>query len=81
MENIQAQLIDRVPGEARHVDSTPEQVRAADEVFNRDRESEQVLGMLGMWTGALVLHDVAKDTFTTDEEEDEPKKNEDGEEL
>jgi hypothetical protein len=77
VENLQAQVLDQVPGEARHVALTPQQVRTADEVFARDRESKQVIGMLGLWTGALLLHDIAVDTFTTTEEEEEkPKQNE-----
>jgi hypothetical protein len=80
VENLHAQVIDKVPGEDRAPALTPEQVRTADEVFARDKESEQVLGMLGMWTGALLLRDIAVDTFDVSEEEkEEPKKKEEGE--
>jgi hypothetical protein len=80
VENLHAQIIDRVPGEEHPVAPTQEQVRAADEVFARDKESEQVLGILGMWTGALMLHDIMVDTFDVSEEEEEkPSKKEDGE--
>jgi hypothetical protein len=80
VENLKAQVLDQVPGEARHAAPTPEQVRAADEVFTREQESKQVMGLLGLWTGALMLHDIAVDTFdTTEEEEEKPKKKEDPE--
>jgi hypothetical protein len=73
-ETVQVQLA-QVPGETHPIPPTAEQVRAADEVFARNRESEQVLGLLGMWTGTLLLHDIAKDTFATDPEEEElPRK-------
>lgn len=78
IDNLHAQVLDKVPGEDRAPALTPEQVRTADEVFARDKESEQVLGMLGMWTGALLLRDIAVDTFDVAEEEEKPKK-EDGE--
>ncbi len=81
VENLHAQVIDKVPGDDRAPPVTPEQVRTADEVFARDKESEQVLGMLGMWTGALLLRDIAVDTFdvTEDEKEQPKKKDEEGE--
>ena len=80
VENLEAQVLDQVPGETRPVTLTPEQVRTADEVFARDRESKQVLGLLGLWTGTLILHDIVVDTLdTTDEEEEKPKRNEETE--
>jgi hypothetical protein len=45
--------------------ATPEEVRAVEAVFahHNHKESDQVLGLLGLWTSALVLHDVAVETF------------------
>jgi hypothetical protein len=44
--------------------TTPEQVRAVDAAFTEhSKESDQVLGLIGLWTSALVLHDVAVETF------------------
>jgi hypothetical protein len=48
-----------------------EQARMADHVFSHQRESDLVIGLLGLQTGALILHDVAVDTFTTEESEEE----------
>src|SRR5438128_882524 len=55
---------------------SPEQTRVADAVFAaQERESETVAGMLSMWTGVMLLHDVAVETFSKSAgEEDEGKK-------
>ncbi len=43
---------------------SPEQVRAADAVFSQhDPDSDKVAGLIGLWAGTLILHDVARDTF------------------
>jgi hypothetical protein len=58
----------------------PEQVQQLDAFFARKDENSTVAGLLGLWTGALVLHDVARDHFAPpvgeveDEEEPEKKK-------
>jgi hypothetical protein len=42
-----------------------EQVRALEAVFAaKDKESATVAGLLGLWTGAMVLHDMAVETFS-----------------
>jgi hypothetical protein len=57
--------------EALHT-PTPEEVRAAEAVFAQpNKESDQVLGLLGLWTSALVLHDVAVETFDPPADEKE----------
>jgi hypothetical protein len=44
---------------------TPEQVRAAEALFAaKERESQQVAGLLGLWTSAMILNDLATETFT-----------------
>jgi hypothetical protein len=56
---------------------TPDQVRAADAVFSQNREHSVVAGMLGLWSGGLLLHDLAKEHFAEpvdDEEETQKKK-------
>jgi hypothetical protein len=72
------------PGSEALPAATPEHVRAVEAVFSRqDKEADQVLGLLGLWTSALVLHDVAVETFDPpageleeeaggDDEDDEP---------
>jgi hypothetical protein len=55
---------------------SPEQVRAAEAVFSQqqDRDSHAVLGMLGIWTSTVLLHDLALEHFwssQSDEEEEE----------
>jgi hypothetical protein len=51
-----------------------EQVRTADEVFTHSQEGRAVAGMLGLWTGALLLHDLAIEHFESrPEDEDEPE--------
>jgi len=40
---------------------TPEQLQAQDAVFQQDadsKEAQQVAGLLGMWSGTLLLHDL-----------------------
>lgn len=42
-----------------------EQVRALEAVFAaKDKESTTVAGLLGLWTGTMVLHDLAVETFS-----------------
>jgi len=55
---------------------SPEQVRAAEAVFSQqqDKDSNVALGMLGIWTSTVLLHDLALDHFwssQSDEEEEE----------
>jgi hypothetical protein len=53
---------------------TDEQVRAAEAVFAaRQRESDQVASMLGIWTGAMILKDLTTETFTEPVDEVEPR--------
>ena len=49
---------------------SPDHVRATEAAFTKDHESAQVAGLLGMWTGTLLLHDLAVEHF---EERDEVK--------
>ena len=58
--------------------ATGEQVRTADAVTTTPTEGDKVLGMLGMWTGVLLLHDLAVEHFESreDQEQERPRKKE-----
>jgi hypothetical protein len=63
-----------------------EQVRALEAVFAaKERESTTVAGLLGLWTGTMILHDLAVETFTEPagevEDEEKPKKKDEPETL
>jgi hypothetical protein len=68
------------PGEATALQQdlarklTPEEIRAVEEVFAHDQEAQAVAGLLGLWSGTLLLHDVARETFdgAAEEEEKDP---------
>jgi hypothetical protein len=56
---------------------TPEELKAVEAVFTQhNKEGELAAGLWGMWSGALILHDVLVDTFTepAGDVEVEPKK-------
>jgi len=52
---------------------SPAELRAADAVFAEQKDGAVVAGMFGLWSGALILNDLATEHFTeeVDEEEDE----------
>jgi hypothetical protein len=52
---------------------TAEQVRAADGVFSDHKESETVAGLIGMWTGVLLLHDLAVEHLDAPDEDEQPR--------
>lgn len=54
---------------------TAEQVQAADTAFTTasSRDSDTVVGLVGLWTGVMLLRDLAIDHFTVAEEEEEQK--------
>jgi hypothetical protein len=41
----------------------PDQVRATEAYFSRQEENHLVAGLMGMWTGTLLLHDLAVEHF------------------
>src|SRR5436305_8026058 len=62
--------------------TTPEQVRAADQLFaTQQREEAFVSGLLGLYTGTLLLRDLAAEHLSREEKEqprlpkDEPPEN------
>jgi hypothetical protein len=65
-----------VPGQDLPAPSE-EQVRVADAAFaHKPTESETVAGIMGMWTGGMLLKDLLQDALKppTDEDEEEKKK-------
>jgi hypothetical protein len=55
---------------------TPEEIRAVEAVFaQQEKESQTVAGLLNMYVGGMVLHDILVDSLSQpdDEDEDEPK--------
>ena len=71
VENVQApEHPAPLPGVTVEV-PRPEQVRAADTYFTHEEEHRTVAGLWGMWTGALLLHDMAVDHFEGRDEADE----------
>jgi hypothetical protein len=50
----------------------PDQVRAAEAVFSQEDESSAVMGVIGLWTGTLLLHDLALEHFDRPADEKEP---------
>ena len=56
----------------------PQELRAVEAVFSaKDRESATVAGLLGLWTGTMLLNDLARETFTEpagEVEAEEPKR-------
>jgi hypothetical protein len=62
---------------------TPEEIKAMDAVLSQqDKESATVAGLLNMYVGGMVLHDIIVDSLSksADEVEDEPKKKDEEEE-
>jgi hypothetical protein len=52
------------PPPAEAATPTADQARAADAVFSQqDQESAQAAGLVGMYMGAAMLHNLAVDTF------------------
>ena len=53
---------------------TKEQIQAVEAVFSdHDEESRTVAGLMGMWAGTLLLHDVAVETFDEPADEKEAR--------
>jgi hypothetical protein len=51
----------------------PEQGRAAEAYFSRQEENHLVAGLMGMWTGTLLLHDLAVEHFEERDDIDEQR--------
>jgi hypothetical protein len=55
---------------------SPEEIRAADAVFAEQKDGAVVSGMFGLWSGALLLNDLAKEQFSEEEDEEEEENEE-----
>jgi hypothetical protein len=53
--------------------ASPEDIRAADALFAEHKDSSVVAGMFGLWSGALLLNDLATEHFSEAVDEDEPE--------
>jgi hypothetical protein len=43
----------------------PEQLKEVDQVFSsKEKEADKVTGLIGMYTGVMLLHDLALEAFT-----------------
>ncbi len=51
----------------------PEQVRATEAFFTHEQENHLVAGLMGMWTGTLLLHDMAVEHFEDRDDRDEER--------
>lgn len=64
-----------IPGPP-HPPPTPAEARAAEAVFaSEQKEQATVAGLLGMWTGTLLLHDLAHEHLSGPADEDDPPPN------
>ncbi|HEV8061483.1 MAG TPA: hypothetical protein VGP68_16510 [Gemmataceae bacterium] len=61
-----------------HAEVDPAQLREVDQVFSdKNQEADRVTGLIGMYTGVMLLHDLAIEAFAPgagEFEEDELKK-------
>ncbi|SRR6266542_3003575 len=81
---VEAKLLDNEAAGVTVVQSPPssEQVRATEAVFAQERESNAALGLLGIWTSTVLLHDLALEHFwTSREDEDEEARRRKAKEL
>ncbi|HXG08432.1 MAG TPA: hypothetical protein VNK04_01455 [Gemmataceae bacterium] len=67
---VQRPEIEKPVQELPLTEPTPEEARAVEAVFAQQQESQVVAGLLGIWTSALVLHDLAVETFSAPADED-----------
>ena len=75
---LQEQQAQRLPAPEVAAPIDPEHVRAVEAVFSRqDKESDQVLGLIGLWSGTLLMHDLAREAFDKSAQEKEEEAGED----
>jgi hypothetical protein len=72
-EQLEAQILPLAeePAGQAVTPSTPEQSRAVEAVFAQEEKAHHVVNFLGLWTGAMLLKDMALDALQEEEEEDE----------
>jgi hypothetical protein len=69
MPPVQEAPLPGVTVEAPH----PEQARATEAYFTREQENHLVAGLMGMWTGTLLLHDLTVEHFEGRDDLDEER--------
>src|SRR5947207_2684956 len=69
-----AQAAAETPPDGTLAPPTAEQVRAADQVFTQTKEQQDVTALLGVWTGAVLLHDLAADALHNAEPEEDRRR-------
>jgi hypothetical protein len=62
-----------LPGVTVEAPPPPEQGHAAEAYFSREQENHLVAGLMGMWTGTLLLHDHFVEHFEERDEIDEER--------
>jgi hypothetical protein len=53
---------------------TPEQIQAVDAVLARDQESENVAALMALWSGGMLLKDLAEEHFHLPDREEQDTK-------
>src|SRR5262245_39096273 len=75
---VNAKLLDEEPGiQVVQPPPSEEQIRASEAVFSQqEKEANAALGLLGVWTSTVLLHDLALEHFWTskDDEDEEAKR-------
>jgi hypothetical protein len=72
---IEAPPMAEVPAAPLHVSPpTAEQVQATDKVFANASESRAALGLLGVWSSVMLLHDLAAEHLGRLTEEEMPRR-------
>jgi hypothetical protein len=71
--HVEQPRVDPTPQAAPRL-ATPEEIRAADQLFaKQEKEQQLVSGLLGMYTGSLLLRDLAAEHLAHEEEEEEER--------
>ena len=66
--------LEQAPPSGVTVEAPPqEQGRAAEAYFTHQEENRVVAGLMGMWTGTLLLHDLAVEHFEERDDIDEER--------
>jgi hypothetical protein len=70
-----APVLEAVPDAACPPRPTAEQLRALDGAFaDQQRESGSAAGLIGLWSGGMLLRDLALDAAASEQEEEPDKK-------
>lgn len=61
------------PSGQEQVPASPEDARAVDHVFAEDRQAAAVAGLLGAWSSAMLLSDLAREHFSEPADDEKPR--------